>query len=109
MTLKKLIKKEYGSKKVTKVITPKETKIVKHEMETPIIIPDEIVAEEPIVEEVETETLPELDTVELVEEEETAKPLDEVVGQKHNQRLNKKMKLSKRLNQVGFRHKNYQK
>ena len=67
-------------KKVTKVITPKETKIVKHEMETPIIIPDEIVAEEPIVEEViETETLPELDTVELVEEEETAKPLDEVV------------------------------
>ena len=66
-------------KKVTKVITPKETKIVKHEMETPIIIPDEIVAEEPIVEEViETETLPELDTVELVEEEEeTAKPLDE--------------------------------
>ena len=67
-------------KKVTKVITPKETKIVKHEMETPIIIPDEIVAEEPIVVEViETETLPELDTVELVEEEETAKPLDEVV------------------------------
>ena len=67
-------------KKVTKVVTPKETKIVKHEMETPIIIPDEIVAEEPIVEEViETETLPELDTVELVEEEETAKPLDEVV------------------------------
>jgi len=67
-------------KKVTKVITPKETKIVKHEMETPIIILDEIVAEEPIVEEViETETLPELDTVELVEEEETAKPLDEVV------------------------------
>lgn len=67
-------------KKVTKVITPKETKIVKHEMETPIIIPDEIVAEKPIVEEViETETLPELDTVELVEEEETAKPLDEVV------------------------------
>ena len=66
-------------KKVTKVITPKETKIVKHEMETPIIIPDEIVAEEPIVEEViETETLPELDTVELVEEE-TEKPLDEVV------------------------------
>ena len=49
-------------------------------METPIIILDEIVAEEPIVEEViETETLPELDTVELVEEEETAKPLDEVV------------------------------
>lgn len=67
-------------KKVTKVVTPKETKIVKHEMETPIIILDEIVAEEPIVEEViETETLPELDTVELVEEEETAKPLDEVV------------------------------
>lgn len=85
-------------KKVTKVITPKETKIVKHEMETPIIIPDEIVAEEPIVEEViETETLPELDTVELVEEdktevietvkelvveEETAKPLDEEVKPK---------------------------
>ena len=67
-------------KKVTKVVTPKETKIVKHEMETPIIIPDEIVAEEPIVEEViETETLPELDTVELVEEDKTAKPLDEVV------------------------------
>ena len=67
-------------KKVTKVVTPKETKIVKHEMETPIIILDEIVAEEPIVEEViETETLPELDTVELVEEEETEKPLDEVV------------------------------
>ena len=67
-------------KKVTKVVTPKETKIVKHEMETPIIILDEIVAEEPIVEEViETETLPELDTVELVVEEETAKPLDEVV------------------------------
>lgn len=67
-------------KKVTKVVTPKETKIVKHEMETPIIILDEIVAEEPIVEEViETETLPELDTVELVVEEETEKPLDEVV------------------------------
>jgi len=66
-------------KKVTKVIKPKETKIVKHEMETPIIILDEVVAEETIVEEViETETLPELDTVELVEEE-TAKPLDEVV------------------------------
>lgn len=67
-------------KKVTKVITPKETKIVEHEMESTITILDEIVAEEPIVEEViETETLPELDTVELVEEEETAKPLDEVV------------------------------
>ena len=33
-------------KKVTKVVTPKETKIVKHEMETPTIILDEIVAEE---------------------------------------------------------------
>lgn len=66
-------------KKVTKVIKPKETKIVEHEKETPIIILDEIVAEEPIVEEViETETLPELDTVELVEEE-TEKPLDKVV------------------------------
>ena len=66
-------------KKVTKVIKPKETKIVEHEKETPIIILDEIVAEEPIVEEViETKTLPELDTVELVEEE-TAKPLDKVV------------------------------
>ena len=67
-------------KKVTKVIKPKETKIVEHEMESTITILDEIVAEEPIVEEViETETLPELDTVELVVEEETAKPLDEVV------------------------------
>lgn len=66
-------------KKVTKVIKPKETKIVEHEKETPIIILDEIVAEEPIVEEViETKTLPELDTVELVEEE-TEKPLDKVV------------------------------
>lgn len=58
-------------KKVTKVVKPKKTKIVEHEIETPIIILDEIVAEE------KTEVI---ETVkELVVEEETAKPLDEVV------------------------------
>ena len=58
-------------KKVTKVVKPKKTKIVEHEIETPIIILDEIVVEE------KTEVI---ETVkELVVEEETAKPLDEVV------------------------------
>lgn len=58
-------------KKVTKVVKPKKTKIVEHEIETPTIILDEIVAEE------KTEVI---ETVkELVVEEETAKPLDEVV------------------------------
>ena len=58
-------------KKVTKVVKPKKTKIVEHEIETPIIILDEIVVEE------KTEVI---ETVkELVIEEETAKPLDEVV------------------------------